>query len=186
MSCPPSYATPRSLCRWNRSWKGHAFSLSVFCKPCILASIVAHTRGIDTSLVMFHSGRAQPIPSYFRQLFGFRSFSLCILRAEKRVHILRQESLARCVHACLSACLRPACLPACNHFALMPVTLCKERAGREAGRRQQEGRGGVQGRGGEAAAPLNACVLSAFTNGRPSFLPAAVQRVAFLQESEGS
>ena len=179
MSCPPSYATPRSLCRWNRSWKGHAFSLSVFCKPCILASIVAHTRGIDTSLVMFHSGRAQPIPSYFRQLFGFRSFSLCILRAEKRVHILRQESLARCVHACLSACLRPACLPACNHFALMPVTLCKEGASEQAG-----GEGRREERGGGASS-MHVFLLPSLMAVRPAGrLAAALQLLAFLQESE--
>ena len=156
MSCPPSYATPRSLCRWNRSWKGHAFSLSVFCKPCILASIVAYTRarGIDTSLVMFHSGRAQPIPSYFRQLFGFRSFSLCILRAEKRVHILRQESLARCVHACLSACLRPACLPACLQPLCSYACDLVQRASRQRSRQEAaggEGRGPGERRGGGGA-----------------------------------
>ena len=107
--------------------------------------------------------------SCFQQLFGLRSSFLCILCAEKHVHNLRQKSLARFLHACL---------PACNHFALMPVTLCKEGASEQAGGEGREERGG-------GASSMHVFLLPSLMAVRPAGrLAATLQLLAFLQESE--
>ena len=76
-----------------------------------------------------------------------------ILFINSPLHIVCRKTCSRfeagVAGACtplVDACL-PASLPAFNHFALMPVTLCKEGASRQEGRKRE----GREGKGGGAS-----------------------------------